>query len=152
MIRLAALKTEPASFGAVYASEAKRPLRAYQERLASSRVFGAYDDKTGRIIGMVGFRQEEGLKDQHKGYLWGFYVEPDYRGASVGRALIAVLLEAAASIVEQIHLSVIADNINTIAFYERLGFIRYGTEPRALKTEGHYMDEVLMVMFLCPHH
>lgn len=149
VIRLSALKTEPSAFGSVHALEAERPLTAYQERLASSLIFGAYD-QTGRIVGMAGLRQETGPKERHKGYIWGVYVEPAYQGAGVGRALITVLLEKAAGMVEQVRLSVVADHFNVIAFYERLGFVRYGTEPMSLKMAGRYTDEVLMILFLAP--
>jgi len=145
-IRLAALKTNPEAFGSVYAIEASKPIERHAERLASSLVFGAYED--GQIVGLIGLKQEDGPKDAHKGFVWGFYVEPRCRKHGVGAALISALLAAARGVVEQVRLSVVADNAAAIALYERFGFTHYGVEPRALKTPDGYSDEVLMILFL----
>jgi ribosomal protein S18 acetylase RimI-like enzyme len=61
---------------------------------------------------------------------------------------MSALLSAARSVVEQVTLSVTAENATAIALYERFGFRRYGIEPRALKTPAGYSDEILMVLFL----
>ena len=74
MIRLAALRTEPEAFGSTYEVEAARPLAVFAERLKTSAIFGAYAD--GRLLGMAGFKQEDGQKDRHKGSVWGMYVDP----------------------------------------------------------------------------
>jgi ribosomal protein S18 acetylase RimI-like enzyme len=145
-IRLSALKTAPEAFGSVHALEAPRPIEMHAERLTSSLVLGAYDNET--IVGMIGFKQEGGPKDAHKGFLWGFYVEPESRKQGVGAALVAAVLQAARAVVEQVTLTVVEENSAAIALYERFGFMRYGLEPRALKTEAGYSNEVLMVLFL----
>ena len=145
-IRLSALKTAPDAFGSVHAIEASRPIERHAERLTASLVFGAYDDQ--HIVGMVGLKPEDGPRDAHKGFMWGFYVEPEYRKSGIGSALIAAVLQAAHGVVEQVMLSVVAENVAAIALYEKFGFTRYGIEPRALKTAAGYSDEVLMVLFL----
>ncbi len=118
----------------------------YVARLACSVVLGAYD--AGRIVGMIGFRREQGPKDNHKGLVWGFFVEPDYRQFGVGTALMAALIAEARKSVEQILLSVVEGNAAAAAFYERFGFKRYGLEPKALKSSTGYDNEILMVHFL----
>lgn len=145
-IRLAALQDAPTAFGSVHAVESARPLSAFAERLAGSRVFGAHAG--GEIVGMVGLARETGLKDRHKGFLWGMYVQPAWRRHGVAAALMDALLAAAADEVEQVLLSVVQGNRAALAFYERHGFVAYGVEPRALKESGSYADEVLMVRFL----
>ncbi|PPQ28738.1 hypothetical protein CCR94_17130 [Rhodoblastus sphagnicola] len=50
--------------------------------------------------------------------------------------------------VEQVTLSVVADNTTAANLYERLGFRRYSLEPRTLKTPVGYSDEILEVLFL----
>jgi ribosomal protein S18 acetylase RimI-like enzyme len=145
-IRLSALKTAPEAFGAVYAVEAAKPMESHEERLTSSMVFGAYD--RGRIVGLIGLRREQGVKDAHKGFVWGFYVEPWCRGMGVGEALIDAVLAAARGVVEQLTLTVVEENDGAIRLYKRFGFVRYGVEPRALKSEAGYSNEVLMVRFL----
>jgi ribosomal protein S18 acetylase RimI-like enzyme len=142
-IRLAALQTEPASFGSVYAVEASRPIKAHAARLASSLVFGAYDGQ--QIVGMAALRPHEEPKEAHKGFIWGMYVAPGSRKGGVGAALVAALLAASQGVVEQVLLTVVAENTAAIALYERFGFTRYGLEPRAMKTAEGYVDEVLMI-------
>lgn len=46
--------------------------------------------------------------------------------------------------VEQLTLAVVRQNHAAIALYQQAGFVTYGIEPRALKTEAGYADEVLM--------
>lgn len=145
-IRLRALETEPQAFGSVYDVEALRPIEAFAERLATAVVFGAYQDS--RIVGMAGFKRESGLKDAHKAFVWGVFVESDYRKMGVGQALISALIVVARAEVEQLTLAVISENKTAISLYERNGFQIYGVEPRALKSAAGYVDEALMVLFL----
>ena len=146
LIRLAALQNAPEAFGSTYEAEAAFPDDVFAARLESGMVFGAWAGQ--HIVGMAGFRQEAGQKTSHKGFLWGMYVSPDARGQGVGAALITLLLETTAPLVEQVRLSVVTSNTTAIALYERLGFRAYGIEPRALKSAAGYADEVLMVRFL----
>ena len=39
-----------------------------------------------------------------------------------------------------------AGNAAAVALYEHLGFVRYGTEPHALRVNGRDFDEHLMVL------
>ena len=142
-IRLSALTTSPDAFGSIYSSAASLSLAQHAERIASTIILGAYDGED--IVGMVGLRRESGLKDAHKGFLWGFYVEPSHRGRGVGGSLVGTLLENVRGLVEQVTLSVVADSVGAIALYERYGIERYGLEPRAMKTADRYFDELLMV-------
>lgn len=145
-IRLSALKTAPEAFGSVHAEEASKSIEEHGQRLASSLVMGAYEGE--QIVGMIGFKREEGPKDNHKGFVWGFYVEPDRRDIGVGSALMSALLGAVRDPVEQVTLCVVEENIAALALYERFGFVRYGLEPRALKSAAGYSNEVQMVLFL----
>jgi ribosomal protein S18 acetylase RimI-like enzyme len=146
LIRLAALGNAPDMFGSTLETEAAWPLSTFAGRLETSIVFGAYLD--GQIVGMAGFRREPNAKTCHKGFLWGMYVAPEARAQGAGAALVTLLLETAAPLVEQVRLSVVTGNATAIALYERLGFKAYGIEPRALKSAAGYVDEVLMVRFM----
>jgi RimJ/RimL family protein N-acetyltransferase len=46
---------------------------------------------------------------------------------------------------------VVSENQQARRLYERLGFLEYGLELRALKQDGHYYDEVLMAKNLKPN-
>ena len=92
--------------------------------------------------------RESSPKERHKGLLWGMYVEPDARRYRIGAALVQAVLDHAAGEVEQVRLAVSYGNAAAIGLYERLGFVAYGREPRALKGLDGYSDDMLMVRFL----
>ncbi|WP_460451590.1 GNAT family N-acetyltransferase [Alsobacter sp. SYSU BS001988] len=145
-----ALKDSPDAFGAIHGEEAARSLEEHTRRLATSLVYGAYAGH--RIVGVVGLKREIGPKESHKGYIWGLYVVAEKRAKGIGAALVAAALEAAPTLVEQVRLTVVAHNAQAIGLYERLGFLRYGLEPRALKDADGYADELLMVKFTSGSH
>ena len=62
--------------------------------------------------------------------------------------MLQFLLAHAAAIdgMEQIVLSVATTQTAAIALYESLGFRAFGTEPRALKIEDGYVDQISMML------
>ena len=88
-----------------------------------------------RLIGMAGFRREQGPKSRHKGCGWGVYVTPESRGTGIGRTMMRALLDRGSAIdgVEQVLLSVAATQESAIRLYRSLGFESFGQEPRALR-------------------
>jgi len=143
-IRLAALADAPEAFGSDVATESASPVDAFANTLRSGYVAGAFAGE--RLVAIAGFRALEREKTRHRGDIWGVYVAPDARGTGVGRRLMEHVLDYARTQVLQVHLAVTASNAAAVALYEHLGFIRYGTEPRALKVNGRYLDEHLMVL------
>lgn len=83
---------------------------------------------------------------KHRGTLWGVYVAPQVRGAGLGRRVVEQVLAHARTRVMQVHLSVTVGNAAALALYQGLGFELYGTEPRALKVDGRFLDEYLMLL------
>ena len=144
-IRLLALKTAPQAFGASYAHESAQPLAFFAERLANSIVVAARMEN--EIIGIAGFKQMDGLRERHKGFIWGVFTRPEHRRKGISGRLLATLLAQADNQVEQTLLTVTAGNLQALSLYQRLGFRTYGTEPRSLKDEAGYHDEILMVRF-----
>lgn len=143
-IRLSALKKAPEMFGSVYSLEAQRPIQVFADRLADCAAFGAYAN--GKIVGLMVLKQANGLKDAHKATLSAVFVEPELRGQGVANALLKAVVDYGASHVEQIMLTVVKGNDAAIGLYKKYGFEPYGVEPRALKTEQGYLDEVLMAL------
>lgn len=143
-LRLSALAESPEAFGSDVATESTSPVEAFANTLRGGYVAGAFAG--GRLVAIAGFRAMEREKMRHRGDIWGVYVAPDARAAGLGRRLIEHVLGHARGQVQQVHLAVTATNGPAVTLYEHLGFIRYGTEPRALKVNGHYLDEYLMVL------
>jgi len=147
-IRLEGLRCNPEAFGSTFEAENPRPLTFFSERLGGSAAFGAFHDS--EIVGIAGLLIREGQKEAHKGLLVGMYVRPSARKAGIGRRLAETIIEFARQQVELIQLAVVSDNVQARRLYERLGFLEYGIEKKALKQNGHYYDEVLMAKDLKP--
>jgi ribosomal protein S18 acetylase RimI-like enzyme len=141
-IRLEALKANPEAFGSTFEFEDKKELGWFIGRLESSHVIGAFRD--GHLVGTVGFAIQQGPKKAHKGTLWGMYVRPHARRSGVGRILVSEVLRVARQHVELIQLSVVRENDPARRLYERVGFLEFGMEPKALKLGERYYDEAHM--------
>ena len=96
----------------------------------------------------AGFSVYEGEKSRHKGMLYSVYVDPTARGTGLAAGLVEAVLDHARGRVEQVDLHVNGNNQTARRLYQRFGFQAYGTEPRSLKVDGQYHDEVLMVLRL----
>ena len=147
-IRLEGLRCNPEAFGSTFEAETAKPLTFFSERLGGSAAFGAFHDS--ELVGIAGLLIREGRKEAHKGLLVGMYVRPGARKAGVGRRLVETIVEFARRRVELIQLSVVSDNEQARRLYERLGFMEYGIEKKALKQDDRYYDEVLMARDLEP--
>lgn len=141
-LRLQALRDHPAAFTAAYEDEVTWPLAIYAERLAKGTVYASGNAE--HLDGMAGFYIREGLKTCHRGVLWGMYVRPDARGTGLAAALIAAIKAHARPLVEEIMLGVGTDNPAAIARYRAAGFVRCGSERRAIKIGDRYHDEISM--------
>ena len=78
------------------------------------------------------------------------YVDPDYRGKGVGKAIIEFLLQEAKKFpgLEQIQLGINSTNEPARRLYSSFGFQSYGYEKNAAKYGGRYFDEEYMVLNL----
>ncbi|MBD2867474.1 GNAT family N-acetyltransferase [Paenibacillus arenilitoris] len=151
-LRLNALIVDPEAFGATYERDAALTLETFAERLKPSKdkfVLGAVTEDD-RLVGIVTFIRDTGMKTAHKGNVYGMYVAPEARGSGLGKALLLELVSRARTCdgLEQIHLTVVSGNDSAKKLYEALGFEIYGVEPNALKWQGRYWDEDLMVLRL----
>jgi len=149
-LRLRALRDNPEAFGSTYEETLARGKEAMLWRLSQagdSFTLGAFDDG---MVGTVRFHREEGLKEKHKGYVFGMYVEPEVRGRGIGKALMQELIAQSRTLegLEQLLLGVVTINDTAHNLYRSLGFEEYGIEPRALKQDEQYWDERLMVLDL----
>jgi ribosomal protein S18 acetylase RimI-like enzyme len=150
-VRLACLKNVPEFFGSTYEEEILNPkflFETYIENGVPDHVmFGAFDEE--RLIGITGFNRIARQRASHRGEVVQVYVEPCYRGQNVGETLLRHLLKYAFSLegIEQVQLSVIANNKRAIKLYEKLGFKTFGVQARYFKVGGAYMDQQCMQLF-----
>lgn len=115
-----------------------------------SFTLGVYKDHT--LAGIVSFARDghDREKLRHKGLLFRMYVSADFRGQGIAKRLIEELLERVKKIhdIEQINLTVIANNARAKALYENFGFVTFGSEQNAIKWKGKYFAEDQMVLLL----
>lgn len=150
-IRLEALELAPEAFGADLTESLRFTSEEWSERITPgpNRIFlGAFQGD--QIVGTAGLFREPRTKERHKATIVGVYVAPQARGQGAARVLMQGLLAHARTMpgLEQIHLRVVVGNVAARTLYERLGFVAYGREPRALQVGGRYLDEDLMCLRL----
>lgn len=147
-VRLEGLKRNPEAFSSTFEREDAMPLSWFEERIAKGNIFGAFAGNA--LLGVAGYRPQEGAKVSHKAALWGMYVRKTARKSGIGQRLIEAIVSHASGRVEQLQLSVASGNEAALRLYQAMGFTEYGREMKALKQDGRYFDEILMVRFLGP--
>jgi ribosomal protein S18 acetylase RimI-like enzyme len=151
-LRLDSLHNEPLAFGKAaeehQATAVEVTAGRFRATSAENFTLGAFEGE--ELIGMATFIRETGVKERHKGRIYGVYVTGSQRGKGVGDALMAALLNRARenSGLEQILLAVSTGQEAAGRLYRKFGFKVYGTEPRALKVASEYIDEDHMVLML----
>lgn len=136
------------------ATEARRTAASYASRLglgsdeAASFTLGAF--RGDRLVGAISCQRDARSKVRHIGHVVGMMVTGDEQQRGVGRALLDALVARAAADPElhQLTLSVTAGNGPAERLYERAGFVRYGTLPRAIRVGGRFLDKHLMLLNL----
>jgi ribosomal protein S18 acetylase RimI-like enzyme len=149
-LRLEALETEASAFGKTVEEHRTTFVDeiALRFRGASNDNFtmGAFDN--GALIGMATFIRQLGVKERHKGGIYGVYVSAAFRRTGVAKAIVTALLERAKqdASLEQVLLAVSAERQAARELYRSFGFQTYGTEPKALKVGSDYVDEDHMIL------
>jgi ribosomal protein S18 acetylase RimI-like enzyme len=149
-LRLEALEHEPFAFGKAVEEHRVTPVETialrFRDTAGGNFTLGAFED--GNLVGMATFVRDTGVKDRHKGHIYGVYVASAQRGKGMGRALLDGLLERAKrdSSLEQILLAVATVQDAAKRLYRGCGFETFGTEPNALKVGSTYIDEDHMIL------
>jgi ribosomal protein S18 acetylase RimI-like enzyme len=149
-IRLECLQNFPESFGTLYEDEIGKAKLYFEEVIqqnaADSFFFGAF--AAGNLIGIAGFVRGNRTKTRHRGELVAMYVNPDFHGRRVGENLVGALARAVFQIegVEQIHLTVIADNSPAVRLYEKIGFETFGIQKNYFKLGEKYWNQRFMLL------
>lgn len=113
-----------------------------------SFTLGAYSDTV--LAGVVSFTRDGSDREKlrHKGILFRMYVANAFRGKGIAKKLIEELISRVKLIpdIEQINLTVITNNANAKALYEKVGFETFSSEENAIKWKGKYFTEDQMVL------
>lgn len=145
-IRLFSLQDTPEAFGAGLEQDRAQPAAWWQDWVDRNPPFGIFAG--GEPRGLAAFFRNAAANQAHRGTLGAMYVAPALRGTGAAAALVHAVLDHAATLVEQVHLSVNADNLRAYRFYRRMGFVEYGREPAGLRHAGIDHDVLLMVRML----
>lgn len=152
-LRLNALLNHPAAFGSSYDDEARRSIDDVRERLSHMQkpdnfVLGAFVQEN--LCGFVAMRRPSHQKLQHKAYLSGMYVVPEYQRHGIGQDLLREVIQRAKQIdeLEVLLITVASGNEAAYKLYASLGFQQYAVEPRSIKLGDEYLDEWMMRLAL----
>jgi RimJ/RimL family protein N-acetyltransferase len=151
-IRLRSLQLHPEAYGSTYEEESGKE-KLYMEHFMQNKpgenfVAGAFTE-TGELIGICSIIKSGHIKTAHRAELIQMYVEEKYRNRNAGTGILLFAIAETRKIpgVEQLELGVATNNFSAIKAYRKTGFSETGTIKRALKIDGNYIDEYLMVLF-----
>jgi ribosomal protein S18 acetylase RimI-like enzyme len=147
-----ALAHHEEAFTSDAATESQRTAQSYRARLGTSVeggfTLGAW--RGDRLVGAITCERDARSKVRHIGHVVGTMVASDHQSRGVGQALLDALIARASADddIIQLTLTVTASNDAAVRLYERAGFTRYGTLPRAIRVAGRYFDKDQMVLNL----
>jgi ribosomal protein S18 acetylase RimI-like enzyme len=151
-LRLRGFREDPTAFGRSYEESRGLPLSVAEAILAREGcsaddfVLGAFDGTS--LVGIAGFQRDLREKRAHRGTLWGMYVAPEARGMGLARRLVQEVLRRARSVrgLQQLNLTVIAQNEAAVSLYRSEGFEVWGLEKGAMRWGGVDYDEYSMAL------
>lgn len=146
-MRVEALRRFPSAFLTTVEEQQARSGEADRDMLAQGRWRGLFRDADmaaqSALLPMIK------PAARHRFEIGGFYVSPAHHGTGAADDLMNAMAEDARQNGGlQLELSVAADNLRAIRFYERHGFERFGTLPRAMSFDGQLVDDYFYVRFL----
>ena len=151
------LAAHPQAFTSDAATERARPADSYRARIGADPTDAAHAGqftlgawRGTRLVGAVSCERDLRVKVQHIAHLIGMMVQADARHAGIGAALLEACIGSArdAGGIELLTLSVTAGNSAALRLYERAGFSRYASLPRALRVDGVYHAKEQWVLVL----
>lgn len=110
--------------------------------------FGVRQD--GALVAIAAFTRPQSKKIAHTGELSAMYVRTEARGSGIADTLVRKIIERAVSEVDQIKLTVNADNARAVKLYERHGFRIVGRVPRYIRVGDRLYDEAIMLRTVSP--
>jgi len=152
-LRKASLVEAPLAFASSPADDRASSVPFMEASLGEAdgpMVVGAFDGE--RLVGASGLFREQKLKLNHMANVYGMYVSPGARGQGVGQALMEKIIAMARGMdgLLIVRLSVSDTQLAAKRLYERLGFVQWGFEPKALSYKARLVGEHHLSLDLYP--
>ncbi len=147
-LMLEAYEQAPDAFTTTAAERREEPDSWWIKRIGSSdglgTSFGAW--QAASLVGTVAIEYSAKPKTRHSALILGMYVQPTHRGKGIGVALMKAAIAAAAARPEIIALTLTLTegNERALRLYHSVGFISWGTQPNAIRTESGLKGKVHM--------
>lgn len=139
-LRLEALKNEPVAFSSSYKEEQQINEAGWRARIENA-LFAMENDK---LVGMAGFIRGYHLKTNHVAEIFGVYVRPAYRDKSIGKQLIAAVIEEIKNVdgIKKIRIGVNPTQKAAEHIYRKFGFKKVGLLKHDMQVDGKFYDEL----------
>jgi len=149
-LRREALQRDPMAFAASPSDDRASNLSFVRDSLTettSAVTLGAFQSE---LVGALRLSRERSEKLRHKAFVWGLYVCPASRRRGLARDLMLAAIRHARGWpgVLQVPLSVSDASREAASLYSSLGFVSWGSEPRALQVGQRFLAEQHMVLML----
>ena len=154
VLRLKALSEHPEAFGQSFEEAQQQTIEEIRRDIAGWHGAGGFAlavfNEEGSIVGMVAVGRSKFEKMRHRGHVWGVYVDPSTRGQGIATKLFEGIIARASKApgLVQLDIEVVTENRVAFELYKKMGFVVVGEQPRAIKVNGKYFDEHLLVRHL----
>ena len=147
-LRRLSLEMHPEAYGSSVEEEDLFTETEWAKRLGlpgtNDFMLGAFEQD--KLVGICAFLHRAPVKQRHKGYIWGVFVSPQFRGRGISRQLLVQTISRAEKIpgLSVLQLSVEENNVQAKELYLSCGFIEYGCEMKANYYEGRFVNDLLL--------
>jgi RimJ/RimL family protein N-acetyltransferase len=152
-LMLEAYAAHPDAFTSTPEERSAHPLSWWEARVSAAEqaeevVLGAFEGN--QLCGVAGVAFERRTKTAHKSTLFGMYLRPEFRSRGIARLLVASAVDLAAQRPEALLIQLTVSDGNALAqrLYEAAGFVRFGTEPFAIRHGETFVGKVHMWRWL----
>ena len=101
-------------------------------------------EEDGKVVGICDVRRLRPGSEMAHAAVLGIAIKKEYRRRGLGFKMIQKVIELSRGKFEILKLEVFSINSVAMNLYKRLGFVEYGTLPKAIKRGNVYFDSVHM--------
>lgn len=138
-LRLEALRTDGAAFGATIEATEGRSDEWWMERLVIAGTDPTrtvvFAEEDGKLVGIAGSYPES---DSANVDIISMYVTPAHRGKGIGRLLLQTVVDGLAGY--EVRLCVNSDQLAAVRLYERFGFVTIAETPLTRSDGSAYVQ------------